>query len=61
MGPATSLDVTQLLVAWSGGDRAAIGPLMSAVYAELKHLARGQLGRECGHTFNRLRWFTKPT
>ena len=50
MGPSTSLDVTQLLLAWSGGDRAAIGPLMSAVYAELKHLARGQLGRDRGHT-----------
>ena len=50
MGACSSLDVTQLLVAWSGGDRAAIEPLMSAVYAELKRLARGQLVRERGHT-----------
>jgi RNA polymerase sigma factor (TIGR02999 family) len=50
MGASASVDVTQLLVAWSGGDRAAIGPLMSAVYAELKRLARGQLARERGHT-----------
>jgi len=47
-GSAT--DVTQLLVAWSGGDRAAVEPLIAAVYAELKRLARRQLAHERGHT-----------
>jgi RNA polymerase sigma factor (TIGR02999 family) len=50
MGASSSLDVTQLLVAWSAGDRQAIEPLMSAVYTELKRLARRQLVRERGHT-----------
>ena len=39
-------DVTDLLVAWSGGDPAAQGRLMDAVYAELKALARSYLRRE---------------
>jgi RNA polymerase sigma-70 factor (ECF subfamily) len=39
-------DVTRLLIAWSGGEEAAAAPLMDAVYAELRHLARGYLLRE---------------
>jgi RNA polymerase sigma factor (TIGR02999 family) len=50
MGRSSSADITQLLVAWSAGDRAAAEPLISAVYAELKRLARYQLARERGHT-----------
>ena len=50
MGGASSPTVTQLLVAWSGGDRAAIEPLMALVYDELKRLARWHLGPERGHT-----------
>jgi RNA polymerase sigma factor (TIGR02999 family) len=50
MGGSCSPDVTQLLAAWRSGDRAAGEPLMAAVYAELKRLARGQLSRERGHT-----------
>ena len=50
MGRSSSADLTQLLVAWSGGDHAAAEPLISAVYAELKRLARYQLARERGHT-----------
>lgn len=50
MGCSPSADITQLLVAWSAGDRAAAEPLISAVYAELKRLARYQLAREHGHT-----------
>ena len=50
MGGSSSADVTQLLVAWSGGDRAALDPLLSAVYAELKRLARAQLAHERGNT-----------
>nr|WP_110171324.1 sigma-70 family RNA polymerase sigma factor [Luteitalea pratensis] len=38
--------VTQLLVAWNGGDREALEQLLPLVYAELKRLARGQLSRE---------------
>lgn len=50
MGGSSLPDVTQLLLAWSGGDRAAVEPLIAAVYAELKQLARRQLARERGHT-----------
>jgi RNA polymerase sigma factor (TIGR02999 family) len=39
-------DVTGLLVAWSGGEAAASGRLLDAVYAELRRLARGYLRRE---------------
>jgi RNA polymerase sigma factor (TIGR02999 family) len=38
--------VTGLLLAWSGGEEAAGAPLMNAVYAELRRLARGYLQRE---------------
>ena len=39
-------DVTQLLLAWSGGEQAAGAPLMDAVYDELRRLARTYLNRE---------------
>ena len=39
-------DVTRLLLAWSDGTQAAAGPLMDAVYDELRRLARGYLVRE---------------
>jgi RNA polymerase sigma factor (TIGR02999 family) len=50
MSGSSSPDVTQLLLAWSGGDRAAVEPLIATVYAELKQLARRQLARERGYT-----------
>ena len=50
MGRSSPSDITQLLAAWSAGDRAAAEPLLSAVYAELKRLARYQLARDRGHT-----------
>ena len=50
MDDCSSPDVTRLLVAWGGGDRAASEPLMAAVYGELKRLARRQLARKRGHT-----------
>jgi RNA polymerase sigma factor (TIGR02999 family) len=50
MRSSSSQDVTQLLVAWSAGNRAAAEPLLAAVYAELKRLARSQLARERSHT-----------
>lgn len=43
--------VTQLLVAWSGGDQAARDELMPLVYEELRRLAHQYLRRERrGHT-----------
>ncbi len=44
-------EVTQLLVAWSDGDRAALEKLMPLVYDELRRLARRYMNREpAGHT-----------
>jgi RNA polymerase sigma factor (TIGR02999 family) len=51
MGTPSSEEVTQLLVAWSKGDQAALDQLMPLVYRELHRLARRRLGREsAGHT-----------
>ena len=41
-------DVTQLLVAWSDGDKSALEQLMPLVYAELRRIARQHLARERG-------------
>ncbi|MCA1555645.1 MAG: sigma-70 family RNA polymerase sigma factor [Acidobacteria bacterium] len=44
-------EVTQLLVAWSNGDRAALDRLMPLVYTELRRLAHHYMRRERpGHT-----------
>ena len=44
-------EVTQLLVAWSKGDKTALERLMPLVYAELRRLARHYMSRERpGHT-----------
>jgi RNA polymerase sigma-70 factor, ECF subfamily len=43
---AASPDITQLLLGWSVGDRAAGDVLMSAVYAELHRQASRAMGRE---------------
>ena len=49
--PAPSPAVTNLLVAWGGGDKGAFDQLMPLVHAELRRLARRQLGHErLGHT-----------
>jgi ECF sigma factor len=43
--------VTELLLAWSDGDRAALERLTPLVYQELKKIAEGYLRRErAGHT-----------
>src|SRR5512138_1265495 len=43
--------VTQLLLDWSDGDKAALDKLMPLVYQELKRLARYYMRRErAGHT-----------
>ena len=41
-----SEDITGLLIAWGGGDRAALDRLMPLVYGELRGLARRQMRRE---------------
>jgi RNA polymerase sigma factor (TIGR02999 family) len=44
-------DVTQLLLAWSGGDAAAFDQLVPLVYRELRRLARNYMAQEKpGHT-----------
>jgi RNA polymerase sigma-70 factor, ECF subfamily len=45
-----SQDITELLVAWGGGDQAAFDRLVPLVYAELKRIARHHMFRESeGH------------
>src|SRR5262245_60928195 len=39
-------EVTQLLLAWSEGDRAALDRLVPLVYAELRQLAKSHMRRE---------------
>jgi RNA polymerase sigma factor (TIGR02999 family) len=41
-------DITGLLAAWGGGDRAALDRLMPLVYQELRRLAHRQMRRERG-------------
>jgi RNA polymerase sigma factor (TIGR02999 family) len=44
-------EVTQMLLDWSGGDKAALDRLMPLVYEELRRLAHHYMGRErAGHT-----------
>jgi RNA polymerase sigma factor (TIGR02999 family) len=48
--PSTA-EVTQLLLAWGQGDNAALDRLVPAVHAELRRIARRQMGNErVGHT-----------
>ena len=43
--------ITQLLVAWSDGDTAALNQLLPLVYGELRRMAKGYLaGQSPGHT-----------
>lgn len=46
MAEVLQSDITQLLVAWGGGDREALDPLYCLVYGELHRLARGRMRRE---------------
>jgi RNA polymerase sigma factor (TIGR02999 family) len=49
--PKSSKEVTQLLLAWNGGDKDALDRLMPLVYDELRRLARRYMMRESpGHT-----------
>jgi RNA polymerase sigma factor (TIGR02999 family) len=50
MGEPSTHEVTQLLVAWNGGDPAALEQLVPLVHAELHRLARRYMGQErAGH------------
>ncbi|MFZ0061556.1 MAG: ECF-type sigma factor, partial [Pyrinomonadaceae bacterium] len=42
----SSAEITGLLLAWGGGDKAALDKLMPLVYRELKRLAHRQMLRE---------------
>ena len=51
MPTPASHEVTQLLLAWSEGDEAALEKLMPLVYAELHRLAKRYMRNErAGHT-----------
>ena len=51
MGPSSSQDVTELLLAWSQGDENALPLLLPLIYDELHRLARRYMQRERpGHT-----------
>jgi RNA polymerase sigma factor (TIGR02999 family) len=51
MAVTSPQEITQLLVAWSQGDEAALAKLTPLVYQELHRLAHRYLGRErAGHT-----------
>jgi len=43
---AASEGITQLLINWRNGDKAALDQLMPLVYEELRRLARGFMGKE---------------
>ena len=46
MPPASALEITQLLQAWSGGDAQALARLMSVVYPELRRSARRHMAHQ---------------
>jgi RNA polymerase sigma-70 factor, ECF subfamily len=51
MTTPSSQEITQLLLAWSDGDQAALEKLTPLVYAELRRLAKGYMfGERPGHT-----------
>lgn len=51
MAQTSAHEITRLLVAWSGGDEAALERLMPLVYDELRRLARRHMhGERPGHT-----------
>ena len=51
MGQSSTNEVTQLLIAWSSGDKAALDKLMPLIHQELRTLAHRYMSRErSGHT-----------
>jgi len=58
----TAHEITNLLIAWSEGDREALERLAPLVHSELHRLARGYLARERpGHILQATALVTKPT
>lgn len=49
MDRSSSQEITQLLLAWSGGDQEALARLTPLVYQELHRQARQYMGRERGN------------
>lgn len=47
MATPPQTDVTQLLIDWRNGDKAALDRLMPIVYNELRRLANHYLRRRC--------------
>jgi RNA polymerase sigma factor (TIGR02999 family) len=51
MATPSSQEITQMLLAWSDGDQAALDKLTPLVYGELRRLAKGYMfGERPGHT-----------
>jgi RNA polymerase sigma-70 factor, ECF subfamily len=51
MGGSDQAGITQLLIAWSDGEREALQQLVPLVYDDLRRLAAGYMGRETpGHS-----------
>jgi hypothetical protein len=52
MAAESSQDISALLAAWSNGDENAVKDLVPMIYADLRRIARQQLGRRAAdHTF----------
>jgi RNA polymerase sigma-70 factor, ECF subfamily len=45
-------DITEMLIAWKGGDADALDRLTDLVYPELRRIARRNLGRRAGNSFD---------
>jgi RNA polymerase sigma factor (TIGR02999 family) len=51
VSPASTTEITELLLQWNRGDRAALDRLMPLIYSELRRLARQKMRNEDpGHT-----------
>jgi hypothetical protein len=46
MPPAPQAEITELLLAWAGGDDQALSRFTPRLYQELPRLAHGYMGRE---------------
>jgi hypothetical protein len=55
MGEASHGEITELLLAWSGGEASALDKVMLLVYAELHRLARQRLWHERADRPNSIR------
>ena len=61
MSQASTHEVTQLLIEWSNGDKAALDKLMPLIHGESRRLARHYMSRErAGHTLQTTALVYKP-